>query len=294
MCSQAERPAAYGHAAPGFVLEVVPPPRPARLNGVSMAGFRDRGPGTLDMRAVPHPSVTLALDFGPGALHVEDAAGRRGATVAAGLAFAGLRVSGRDLLAVQVRLSPLVARAVLGAGPAELAGSVVALEDIWGREAALLRERLSHVPTWAGRFAMTEELLVRRYEAGRVRHVVPAEVAWAWGRIARSRGGVRVEALATETGWSRQRLWSRFRAHIGLTPQRAAHLVRFHHAAHRLAAGRSPGSVAAESGYFDQSHLHRHVRSFTGVTPAALAREPFLAVDDDAWPGHAPPVSGRR
>jgi protein phosphatase len=35
----------------------------------------------------------------------------------------------------------------------------------------------------------------------------------------------------------------------------------------------------------------RDVRAFTGVTPATVAGEPFLAVDDIAWPGHAPPVT---
>jgi AraC-like DNA-binding protein len=101
-------------------------------------------------------------------------------------------------------------------------------------------------------------------------------------------GRVRVERLAAEVGWSRKRLWSRFRAQIGLTPKRAAQLVRFDHAAHRLAAGHSAARVAAESGYADQSHLHRDVMAFAGVTPTGVAAAPWLAVDDVAWaaPGY--------
>jgi transcriptional regulator GlxA family with amidase domain len=98
-----------------------------------------------------------------------------------------------------------------------------------------------------------------------------------------SRGRVRVERLAAETGWSRRRLWSRFRSQIGLTPKRAAQLIRFDHAVHRLAAGHGAARVAAESGYVDQSHLHRDVMAFAGVTPAIVAIAPFLAVDDVAW-----------
>ncbi|WP_309056326.1 helix-turn-helix domain-containing protein, partial [Streptomyces sp.] len=88
------------------------------------------------------------------------------------------------------------------------------------------------------------------------------------------------------------RLWARFRSQIGLTPKRAARLIRFDHAAHRLAAGHRAAVVAAESGYADQSHLHREVVAFAGVTPTAVATAPWLAVDDEAWAGTGIPARG--
>jgi len=42
--------------------------------------------------------------------------------------------------------------------------------------------------------------------------------------------------------------------------------------------------VAADSGYADQSHLHRDVRAFTAAAPSASVGAPWLAVDDTAWP----------
>jgi transcriptional regulator GlxA family with amidase domain len=77
----------------------------------------------------------------------------------------------------------------------------------------------------------------------------------------------------------------RFRAQLGITPKHAARLVRFDHAAHLLAAGRPAAEVAAASGYADQSHLHRETREFAGLTPAAVAAAPWLAIDSTAWPG---------
>jgi len=136
-------------------------------------------------------------------------------------------------------------------------------------------------------FAIAQAALAWRCEAGRA---ADPEVAFAWAQMVTSRGQVRVEQLAAETGWSRKRLWSRFRSQLGLTPKRAAQLIRFDHAAHRLAAGHSAALVAAESGYADQSHLHRDVVAFAGVTPRAVAVAPWLAVDHIAWaaPGHPP------
>ncbi|MFI7618473.1 helix-turn-helix domain-containing protein [Nonomuraea terrae] len=257
-----------------------------------MAGFRARDMAALGHRMVPHPAVTLALEFGAGQPIVNDASGRqqRGSLVAGlGIGFGGaIWVRGENVECVQVRLSPVVARAVLDVSPSDLDGSMVALDDLWGREASRIREQLAAVSSWKDRFALTDALLLRRRES-RSSSVDP-EVAWAWHRIVAGRGLVRVDRLAAEVGWSRKRLWSRFRSQIGLQPKRAAKLVRFDHAAHRLAVGESPSRVAAESGYTDQSHLHRDVVAFTGVTPATVADEPWLAVDDIAWTSHPTPT----
>ncbi|MDR8413257.1 helix-turn-helix domain-containing protein [Nonomuraea sp. 3-1Str] len=271
------------------VWGVACPRRPSRVAGVTMAGFRVHDLDAL--RMVPHPAVTLLLDFGAGSPVVDDATGRqqRGSIVAGpGIGSGGaVWARGENVECLQVRLSPVIARAVLGASPADLDGALVSLGDLWGREASRIRERLGDVSSWQDRFALTDALLARRYAAG---PPVDPEVAWAWNRIVGSRGLARVDGLAAEIGWSRKRLWSRFRSQLGLPPKRAVKLVRFDHAAHRLVAGEGAARVAADSGYADQSHLHRDVMAFTGATPATVAGEPFLAVDDIAWPSRGAPA----
>jgi AraC-like DNA-binding protein len=248
-----------------------------------MAGFSDRANDLVEVALVPHPAITVVFDLGDQPILVEDGSGQQHRErVVAGLAASGAR--GRGLAGafecLQVRLSPAVALAVLG-GPSELGGTVVALDDLWGRDAGRTQEQLRAAGSWEDRFAIAEFALARRREAGRS---FDPEVAFCWKQMVASRGRVRVERLAAEAGWSRQRLWSRFRSQIGLTPKRAAQLIRFDHAVHRLAAGYSAARVAAESGYVDQSHLHRDVVAFAGATPAAIAAAPSLAVDDVAWP----------
>ncbi|GAA5003108.1 helix-turn-helix domain-containing protein [Actinopolymorpha pittospori] len=267
--------------------DVASPERPSRVAGVTMAGFGVHSI-TAPLRMVPHPGLTLVLEFGAGQPIVDDVAGPRpwGSLVAGlGFGFGGaVLVRGENVECVQVRLSPAIARAVLGVSPADLDGAVVSLDDLWGREAARIRERLGEVSSWEERFALTDALLARRNEAA---SAIDAEVSWAWHRILAGRGLVRIDALATELGWSRKRLWSRFRSQLGMQPKLAAKLVRFDHAVHRLVAGEGAARVAADGGYADQSHLHRDVVAFTGVTPGTVVDEPFLAVDDTAWPTRA-------
>ncbi|HEX2314549.1 MAG TPA: AraC family transcriptional regulator, partial [Thermomonospora sp.] len=150
-----------------------------------MAGFRDRGPGPFDLRSVPHPALTLVVDFGTGPLVIEDTTGRqqRGSLVAR--LTPAVRVSGQNIECLQVRLSPLAAHAVLGVPPAELERAVVALEDLWGRDATRIRERLRDARSWEERFAVAEASLFRR--PGTSPPVDP-EVTWAWHRIVASRG----------------------------------------------------------------------------------------------------------
>ncbi|MFD7292314.1 helix-turn-helix domain-containing protein [Streptomyces sp. NPDC059897] len=203
-------------------------------------------------------------------------------TFVAGLLSEAVCMRGENTACVEVRLSPLIARAMLGVSPVDLDGSTIALDDVWGRQGARIREQLDDATSWEDRFALTDALLARQRGRG---PTVDPEVAWGWERIVASRGRVRVEDLAIETGWSRKRLWGRFRSQIGLPPKRVARLVRFHHAAHRLASGESVSQIAAECGYADQSHLHREVRAFTAMAPTTLADTPGLKADDVAWAG---------
>ena len=124
------------------VWDIAVPSRPG-LPGVTMAGFRARAADPVDLRVVPYPAVTVAVDFSAEPLVLDHAAGgrQRGSAVA-GIAPGELRARGRDLECLQVRLSPVVAHAVLGGGAPASSAMVVALDDLWGPDARRITGKL--------------------------------------------------------------------------------------------------------------------------------------------------------
>ncbi|MFE0424563.1 helix-turn-helix domain-containing protein [Streptomyces sp. NPDC058953] len=182
---------------------------------------------------------------------------------------------------VQVSLTPLGARAVYGVPAAALAHLLVPLDELLGTLGAELVDRLRAATTWAARFAVLDELLLRAVARGtggdRLPRVRP-EVAEAWRRLVAARGRVRVGAVAAELGWSRRYLTERFRGEVGLSPKTFTRVLRFEYA-HELATAHAPlpwADVATASGYADQPHLVREWREFTGRSPTAWRRGEVL------------------
>ena len=157
---------------------------------------------------------------------------------------------------VQVALSPLGAYTLLGLPMNELAGRLVDLREILGDDARRLGERLRDAPTWRQRFDAIDRFFLGRMDQA---PPVAAEVAFAWQRLAGS-----------EVGWSHKHLITRFTQLVGLTPKRAARVIRFERLLHAVDRGQSWSELATDFSYADQAHLTREFTEFTGTSPAAF------------------------
>jgi AraC-like DNA-binding protein len=297
---------------------------PARLRPFvsGYAGYRQEGVPPARHRGLPSPELTFIVTLDdPLAIDAHPDPGQPAesyATLLGGLHTSPALVShdGR-WSGVQLGLTPLGARTLLGLPAAGLANWDAEATDVIGGFAAQLRELVVGQPTWAGRFAVIDRLLEQRAaraDADRPVTVRP-EVGYAWRRLRESRGGVGVAELAAETGLSARRLGSLFRDEFGLAPKEAGRVFRFTHARRRIgqavmgggpgmagAGGTSGGGagggvgpagsggtadggtgttfarLAAECGFYDQAHLAREFRALAGCPPSQWLSEEFRFV----------------
>ncbi len=174
---------------------------------------------------------------------------------------------------IQLALTPLGARALLGAPAGALARSLVSLHMDRAYDAMASTSR------WDRRFAILDDLLLARVAASDPQPI-RGELAHSWRRIRHTRGAVRVAELADEVGWSRRHLTERFTDEYGIGPKQAARIERFQQARHLLGTGLAVADVAARCGYADQAHLTREFRALGGCTPTQWRRESLTFVQD--------------
>jgi AraC-like DNA-binding protein len=254
-------------------VELVSWPIPPSLRGdvVRISGYEERLEVPVTYRYPPGTFVPVIVNAGS-PYRLSDSTGvveqHRSFTAGMGEGWTDVE-STRAALGVQVDLTPLAACRLLRVAMHELAGRVVSLADVLGRDADRLEEQLADAHDWDERRAVAEALLARLRSAP----PLPADVEYAWRRLHETGGSIRVTELAAEVRCSRKHLDARFREAVGIPPKATAAVVRFNRAVGLLEAGEKPAEVAARCGYSDQPHLTREFRRFAGTTPVAFLQD---------------------
>lgn len=256
-------------------------PHPAlRPYVASWVGFR----AALDPRAVHHglPSptltVVLALDEPLDVGWLDRGERERYWTCVAGLHTgpALVRTHGWQH-GIQLALTPLGARALLGAPAAALAATMTEHAELPVGLPQCLLENLAAQRDWRRRHLLLERhllsVLARRHDDPA--HDVRPEVARAWWLIACSGGRARVADVAEQVGWGRRRLLEQFRAEVGVGPKEAGRIVRFDRSRRLLDAGIPLAEVADRAGYADQAHLSREYARLAGRSPSRLRESAY-------------------
>jgi AraC-like DNA-binding protein len=168
-----------------------------------------------------------------------------------------------------LRLRPGVAGAVLGMPASEVLDVHTRLEDLLGRWASELGERLEETDGDEEAFALIEGAVGSRIADGGPDPLVLA----ATRRLGFP--GSRVDELAEALGISERQLRRRFHDSVGYGPKTLDRVLRFRRLVEQTSAVASGESdlarVAADLGYADQAHLTRDCVHLSGLTPVKLA-----------------------
>lgn len=145
----------------------------------------------------------------------------------------------------------------------ELFGATIALDSVLpAGEVARAADQVATARGPAGRVAAFEAFLLAR-----LRGALDPLVGRAADLIRAAPAAVRIARLADTLGLSQDRLEKRFRRVVGTTPKTLASILRLRRAVDAYRAGANLTRVAADAGYFDQSHFNRAFRAATGLPP---------------------------
>ncbi|KAA6457187.1 AraC family transcriptional regulator [Acidobacteria bacterium AB60] len=162
------------------------------------------------------------------------------------------------------------ARAVLGSGIDELA------------------DRLANGRTFEERMSIANNFFLRRCAA----LPSPDRLTSAALSILRRRGRIQAPALAQQACMSPRQFERRFTREVGIPPKLYARIARFESAleSKALSADESWTDITNRLGYFDQTHLIKDFKEFSGEIPTSL-----LAQLESSYRAHLDEIrSGRR
>jgi AraC-like DNA-binding protein len=172
-----------------------------------------------------------------------------------------------EALVMGVHFKPGGAFPFLALSGDELADAHIDLENIWGKGASEIRERLYATPSLRRRFLLLEQWLLSHLFRP-LEHHPAVSLALDGFSVDDSRAVVR--RLARNAGLSEHRFIDVFRFEVGMKPKLFHRIRRFQRVlrlAHQIPAP-NWAQLALDQGYFDQSHLIRDFLTFSGFSPA--------------------------
>jgi AraC-like DNA-binding protein len=154
----------------------------------------------------------------------------------------------------------------------ELTNRYEPLDDVAAGLDRDIETEVAQVYEFEGKLRALGELLKRRVDA---RRDPDRRVSGAVSRILSRNGLISVDDLARNADLSARQLERVFSREVGIGPKLLCRILRFQQVFRSADfAGRNWAAVAADCGYYDQSHLIRDFQQFAAATPTALISQP--------------------
>lgn len=155
----------------------------------------------------------------------------------------------------------------------EIAGQVVAADQLPGAELLNLRERIAAAADSAEKFAVADEWLERQYRAD----LAPPEAVVALASSLQEQPASKLKEIVQSFNGSQKHLIDQFKKYIGLTPKQYQRVLRFNDVFARMQSDQflSWSDIAHLCGYSDQSHFIKEFKHFSGFNPETFLKEEF-------------------
>lgn len=135
-------------------------------------------------------------------------------------------------------------------------------------------EKLSTSATFDERVSIVAEFARRQLADP---EYTPDFVEYSELQLCQARGNIRMDSISDYTGYTGRYCREKFKEAHGISIKNYSSIMRFQNAVRMLArSGGEEGrlsDIVFDNGYFDQSHLNREFRRFSGVTPLRYRRE---------------------
>ena len=148
----------------------------------------------------------------------------------------------------------------------EVSGQVIEMDLIWGKWMEEVHEKILDAPDLNAQFGVLEDMLLQRLK----RDLYGFEtIQYAVSQIAGHKQPRNIKDVTSSIGMSQKHLISQFQKMIGASPKTVQRVYRFIDVLNGMTTSHLSdlGSLAVESGYYDQAHFNRDFAAFCGLTP---------------------------
>jgi AraC-like DNA-binding protein len=169
----------------------------------------------------------------------------------------------------QVLLKPHALHLLVGANAASVTNNIVGLNELCSED---LNDQLLEAGGAQDTLALLTRFLANRFEKAKSRDLLVEE---SLRLIHKEIGSVSVKCLREQLNISERHFERRFSQSVGVSPNFYIRVKRFNEAV-RLMQRRHFSrftDVAHALNYFDESHLIRDVKAFSGMTPKILSQK---------------------
>ncbi len=108
---------------------------------------------------------------------------------------------------------------------------------------------------------------------------VPKVLTKSWHLILNQKGQVNIQKMCIDFGISKSQLNRTFKQYVGIGPKKLADIIKLNQLINRLNCNSSLTELCYYMNFFDQAHMIRFFKKYTGYTPSQFCSQNYLLPD---------------